>query len=129
MLERICPACDQGNALDQLTCTACGASLDQRSEQPLARRENHSLAQRLPQIPQRWQPAAKALALGATALAIEVGTALFRQANERPATSTALAKRDEPALKPRVVRRRVWRTYRNGNLEYETHEETQWFGD
>lgn len=123
MLERICSACDHGNSPDITTCVACGAQF----EQPLVHQPAKGLVRRLPQIPQRWQPAAKALALGATALAIEVGAALVRQQKTVP-TGTALARRTD-APKLRVVQRRVWRTYHNGVLERETHEETQWFGE
>lgn len=124
MVERVCPACGASNEVTASFCTTCAEEL----EQHLVQRSKYALTQRLPQIPARWQPAAKAVALGVTALALEVGTALLRK-EQAPPTTTALARRDDPALKLRAVRRRVWRTYRQGNLEYESVEETQWFGE
>ncbi|MBA3945610.1 MAG: hypothetical protein H0X37_13715 [Herpetosiphonaceae bacterium] len=124
MIERVCPVCGHGNAVEEPVCTACGAAWAAQ-EQPLARRPQHALAQRWQQLPPRWQTAAKALALGATAVALEVGTALLR--DQQHPNSTALARRPDEAPKLRVIQRRVWRTYRNGTLERETLEETQWF--
>ncbi len=123
MLQRICPVCDHGNDLAASDCAACGAALIA----PLAQRTATPLALRLPHIPERWQPAAQAVALGAAALALEVGSALLRKG--RPAaTGTALA-RTAPAAGPRVIRRRVWRTYRDGVLTGEVAEETQWLAE
>lgn len=122
MLERICPTCTHGNAPEAATCTACGVAL----EQPLVRTTASTLAQRLPALPARWRPAAQALALGAVALAVEAGAALLRPKSK--ATSTALARSESPTVRqPKVVRHRVSRTYRNGEVVWETHEETQWF--
>lgn len=124
MIERVCAVCGHGNAVEEPSCTACGAGWAVQ-EQPLARRPQHALAQRWEQISPRWQTAAKAIALGATALALEVGTALLR--DQQRSTSTELARHSEEQPKLRAVQRRIWRTYRNGVLERETLEETQWF--
>ncbi|GAC1536336.1 MAG: hypothetical protein NVS2B7_05940 [Herpetosiphon sp.] len=121
MLERVCPSCGHGNVPDDVACSACGYAF----ASPLARRSQQALAQRWSQLPAPWQTAAKAAVLGIAALALEVGSTLLHDQAARPGTTLA---RSEPLVgKPRVVRRRVWRTYFNGQLHSETHEETQWF--
>ena len=126
MVERICPACQGDNAMDALECASCGASL---AAQPLAKRAETGLSRFTPALPVRWQRAGKAVALGAVAVAVEVGAAwLQHRSSSKPAP---LARRDhvEPARSRRtgfVARQRVWETFENGQLRQRVVEQTLW---
>ncbi len=75
MVERICPGCQSGNPLEARNCGRCGAALRPEGSRPLAKRPRSELIRRMPAVPVRWQQAGKAAALGAVALAVEVGAA------------------------------------------------------
>ena len=124
MIERICSNCQTGNTLEAEHCVACGAALDQ----PLARRPGAVLARWSSGVPVRWQRAGKAMALGAAALAVEVGAAwLQRRANARPAPIVRYEGADRGSLRPRfVARQRVWETYEGGQISRRVIEQTVW---
>ena len=125
MLERICPTCQTGNNPDATTCTECGTIF----EQPLARRSEGRLAQRGAQLPARWQQAGKAVALGAVALAVEVGAAWLQQRNASKGTALVPTE-SQRAITPKrsgfVARQRVWETYEGDRLTQRVIEQTVW---
>src|SRR3954454_11108613 len=118
MVERICPMCQANNAETAAICQECG----HRLEQPLARRQGSALARPLPALPLRWQAAGRAVALGAVAVAVEVGAAWLQR---RSATQPApLARVPQKAASPRfVARRRVWETFQDGHLRQRVVEQ------
>lgn len=99
MVERICPACQHGNPLDDRFCGKCGAPLERllparRSDAPLTV-AGHSL-------PVSWKQLSKTVAISVVALAAEAGLVWLRRRIEAaPATASAAA----PAAlaRPRVV--------------------------
>ena len=125
MVERICPACRADNPPDARHCAECGTALDQA----LMRRQSGALALRVPALPARWQQAGKAVALGAVALAVEVGAAwLHQRAGNKPAP-LVLKGRPEPASQTAhgyVAQQRVWETYEGGELTQRVVEQTLW---
>src|SRR3954451_11230939 len=98
MLERVCPVCETGNPVDAEQCGTCHALLDQ----PLVLQSQRPLARRVPALPARWERAGKAVALGAVALAVEVGAAWLQQRNN--AKPAPLARRGD-AVEPAAPRR------------------------
>ena len=124
MVERICPSCAADNTVEAERCHACGASFPR----PLARRATGALARRKPADTARWQQAGKAVALGAVALAVEVGASWLQQRSARKAPreqGTALA-RPRPQRTGFVARQRVWETYEGGELRERVVERTMW---
>jgi hypothetical protein len=106
MVERICRACQAGNQVDATHCAVCGADLEAAA--PLARRAPAaSLAQRVRQSPILRSPAAKSVALGVVALAMDVGAALLSKRKSDAATSTAIVPAS-PAPSRAFLRRREW---------------------
>ncbi len=128
MVERICPSCGAGVALDADTCETCDMAL----HQPLAAQSRAALARRGTTLPIRWQRAGKAVALGAVALAVEAGAAWLKQREQRGTTGPApLARRDAsgaapPARGGYVARQRVWETYDSERLSRRIVEQTIW---
>jgi hypothetical protein len=125
MLERVCQMCQTGNPVDATVCIECRGMLDQ----PLARQPQHSLTRRVPALPARWERAGKAVALGAVALAVEVGAAWLQQRNN--AKPAPLARRsgetDQSAPRTFVARQRVWETFEaDGRLSRRVVEQTLW---
>ena len=112
MVERICRACQAGNPADALRCTACGADLEAAA--PLARRAPvASLAQRVRQSPVLRSPAARSVALGVAALALDVGAALLSKRKGSGAAIVPSAARSGRAF----LRRREWEEFdAAGNL-------------
>jgi hypothetical protein len=91
MVERICPACQQANPIDDRFCGKCGVPL----ERQLPVRIGHArltIAGR--DLPITWQQLGKTVALSAAALAADVGLAWLRRRIEAgpAAGSTALAR-------------------------------------
>jgi hypothetical protein len=126
MLERVCPVCQTGNAIEAEQCVECQALLDQ----PLVHQPQRALTRRMPALPARWERAGKAVALGAVALAVEVGAAWLQQRNAaKPAPLARRTDAVEPAASPRkfVARQRVWETYEpDGRLSRRVVEQTLW---
>ena len=123
MVERICPECRAANDLDADTCMSCGALI----EQPLVQQRTHALAQRTSAVPVRWQRAGKAVALGAVALAVEVGAAWLQQrSSNKPAPLARRATTTPQNMRRYVARQRVWETYEQGTLTRRVVEQTVW---
>ena len=97
MVERICPACQHGNPLDDRFCGKCGVPLERQLP---ARRTDAPLTVAGRQLPVTWQQFGKTVALSVAALAAEAGLAWLRRRIESgPSTpSTALA-RPAPAAR------------------------------
>lgn len=111
MLERVCRFCNAGNSLEAALCVRCGASLEAQALAQ-ASHEPQSLVQRLRQAPVLRSPAAKSLAVGLAALAVDMGAHLLRGRSKDPAPSpqqTALALR--PRRKRGLMRQRVWEEF------------------
>jgi hypothetical protein len=76
MIERICPACQHGNPLDDRFCGKCGAPLERQL--PMRRPEAHlTIAGR--ELPVTWKQLSRTLALSVAALAAEAGLAWLRR--------------------------------------------------
>ncbi len=99
MVERICPACQHGNPLNDHYCGKGGVPLER---QLLARRDAAPMVVAGRQLPVTWQQFGKTMALSVAALAAEAGLAWLRRRIESgPAsTSTALAR---PSARPAEV--------------------------
>src|SRR5215216_3996582 len=95
MVERICPACQQPNPIDDRFCGKCGGPLERQLPMRIAD-TRLTLAGR--NLPITWQQLGKTVALSAAALAADVGMAWLRRRLEAgpTTTSTALA-RTRPA--------------------------------
>ncbi|MBC8163090.1 MAG: zinc ribbon domain-containing protein [Roseiflexaceae bacterium] len=90
MVERICPACQSANPLDDRFCGKCGGPLER---QVLARRGGGALTIAGRSLPVTWRQVGKTAALGAAALVAEAGLIWLRRRLEQPSGETALAKR------------------------------------
>ena len=127
MVERICNVCNAESSVEARACATCGATFGE--PQPLAKTHGSALARYTPALPRRWQQAGKAAALGAVALAVEMGAAWLHQRSQaRPAP---LARGDQlPERSPRrtryIARHRVWETYEEGQLSRRVVEQTFW---
>ena len=95
MVERICPACQQANPIDDRFCGKCGVPLERQLPIRLAD-TRLTIAGR--NLPITWQQLGKTVALSAAALAADIGLAWLRRRIEAgpAAASTALA-RSTPA--------------------------------
>jgi hypothetical protein len=76
MVERICPACQHGNPLDDRFCGKCGTPLERQLP---ARRGDAPLTVAGRQLPVTWQQFGKTVALSVAALAAEAGLAWLRR--------------------------------------------------
>jgi hypothetical protein len=113
MVERVCTDCRQPNPLDDRFCGFCGAPL---------RAELAAVPSQLPVLqrfkPEQLQQVGTALALGAAALAAEVGLAWLRRrtaaAPQLPAVNdTAVTAARRTA---QIVSQRVIETWEGGEL-------------
>ncbi len=141
MVERICPQCQHGNALDNRFCGHCGASLDRNQIQP---REETSLVLAGRQLPvQQLKQVGQAVAVSLVALAAEAGLAWLRrrveqinmpsQAGSQP--STALVPSNRPTHQPAppsttntvtIMSQRIVEVWEQGNLTRQTIERSFW---
>jgi hypothetical protein len=92
MVERICPACQHGNPVTDRYCGKCGVPLERLLP---ARRIPGQITLAGRDLPVSWRQVGRTVALGAAALAAEVGIAMIRKYVEggQPATTTSLARR------------------------------------
>lgn len=99
MVERICPACQHGNPLNDRYCGKCGVPLERQLP---ARRDAAPMVLAGRQLPVTWQQFGKTMALSMAALAAEAGLSWLRRRIETgPASApTALAR---PAASPVAV--------------------------
>jgi hypothetical protein len=129
MIERVCPVCTTGNPVDAEQCSACQAVLDQPLVHQPAQR---ALTRRIPTLPARWERAGKAVALGAVALAVEVGAAWLQQRSAAKPAPLARQTNPNPVVEttsPRsfVARQRIWETYeQDGRVSRRVVEHTYW---
>ncbi len=95
MVERICPACQHGNPLNDRFCSKCGAPLERQLP---ARRSDAPLVVAGRQLPVTWQQFGRGVALSVAAVAAEAGLAWLRRRMEAgPTGGNALATRPAPA--------------------------------
>jgi len=95
MVERICPACQQANPIDDRFCGKCGVPLERQLPMRLAD-TRLTIAGR--NLPITWQQLGKTVALSAAALAADVGLAWLRRRIEAgPASSSTALARSIPA--------------------------------
>jgi hypothetical protein len=79
MVERICPACQHGNPLDDHFCGKCGARLERQLP---ARRSDAYLTIAGHNLPVTWKQFSRTVALSVAALAAEAGLAWLRRRME-----------------------------------------------
>jgi hypothetical protein len=90
MIERICPACRFGNTIDSHYCNKCGSSLERLV---LAKPEaTTALTLARHNLPINWKQLGTTVAIGAAAMAAEVGLAWLRRRTESGAAAAPLAK-------------------------------------
>ena len=91
MVERICPACQQANPIDDRFCGKCGVPLERQLPVRLAD-TRLTIAGR--NLPITWQQLGKTVALSAAALVADVGLAWLRRRIEAgsAAAPTTLAR-------------------------------------
>ncbi|GAB4445987.1 MAG: zinc ribbon domain-containing protein [Chloroflexi bacterium OHK40] len=137
MVERICPACQHGNPIDNRFCGACGSSLDHHALAP-ARHDEAAIViagQRLPLA--QVKQIGRAVAMGLVAVAAEAGMAWLRSRTERGATPTALALRprseapaqqiaEQAANTVTIVSQRVIEVWEHGGLARQIVERHVW---
>jgi hypothetical protein len=133
MVERICPACQHGNPMENRFCGACGASLE-RNE--LARREPDAIVIAGQSIPlAQVRQVAKAAAVGLAALAAEAGIAYLKRRAERaglPATALARPAEASPVTPQAaqqvvtIVSQRVVEVWEQGGLARQIVEKHVW---
>src|SRR5688500_14557933 len=93
MIERICQACGAANAIERRACSECERELleDGRQPAPLAR-QGAALTRRAPaalarlqgQLPAAMRQAARPVALGLAAVALELGASLLQRRLGQP---------------------------------------------
>lgn len=89
MVERICPACQHGNPMENRYCGACGAPLDRND---LVRREPDAIVIAGQSIPlAQVKQVTKAVVLGLAAVAAEAGLAWLKRRAERGDLASAAA--------------------------------------
>lgn len=92
MVERICPACRFGNAVDSRYCNKCGAPLEWLVRDKPEPSTALMVAGRA--LPVRWKQIGTTVAIGAAALAAEAGLSWLRRRIEG-GTTTQLARTPE----------------------------------
>ncbi len=98
MIERICPACRQGNPLDDRFCGKCGAALERQL--PMRRPESR-LAVVGRNLPVTWQQLGKTVALSVAAMAAEAGLAWLRRRIEAgPSAASGVAAPSLSSVRP-----------------------------
>jgi hypothetical protein len=116
-VKLICPVCGEGNPLEGRFCEKCGA--DMRSELP-------AISEAAPLV--TWRRIGTTLALGAAALALELGLELLRrrlQKSSLPSRRSMLSRavhrllrlesrQEEQAEELSLYGERVWEVHRRG---------------
>jgi hypothetical protein len=137
MVERVCPACQHGNPMENRFCGACGAALE-RSE--LARRAPDAIVVAGQSIPlAQVRQVSKAVAISLAALAAEAGIAYLKRRAERvgvPTAALAVRPAETQALAPQtaeqtgkvvtIVSQRVVEIWEQGSLARQIVEKHVW---
>lgn len=136
MVERICPACQHGNPMENRYCGACGASLEHNA---LARRPTDAITIAGQTIPlARVRQVGKAVAVGLAAVAAEAGVAWLKRRAEGaglPTAALSAAQRAPQAVAPAadpvaqavtIVSQRVVEIWDNGSLTRQIVEKHVW---
>lgn len=135
MVERICPACQHGNLMENRYCGACGASLERNELAPRGQDAIVIAGQSIPLAQVRQ--VSKAVAVGLAALAAEAGIAYLKRRVERVGLpTTALAARPAESLAPKaaeqaanvvtIVSQRVVEVWEQGTLARQIVEKHVW---
>lgn len=137
MVERICPACQHGNPMENRFCGACGASLERNELAPRAQDAIVIAGQSIPLAQVRQ--VSKAVAVGLAALAAEAGLAYLKRRAERvglPTTALAARPAETSALAPKaaeqaanvvtIVSQRVVEVWEQGTLARQIVEKHVW---
>lgn len=136
MVERICPACQHGNPMENRFCGACGASLEHNA---LVTRRGDAIVIAGQSIPlAQVKQVGRAVAVGLAAVAAEAGIAWLKRRTEQvaiPAT-TALTFRPNPETMPQstnpvaeavtIVSQRVVEIWDHGSLSRQIVEKHVW---
>ena len=136
MVERICPACQQANPIDDRFCGKCGVPLERQLPVRLAD-TRVTIAGR--NLPITWQQLGKTVALSAAALAADVGMAWLRRrleagpaaastalARTRPITPTAAAPAQVAGSIVTIVNQRVIEIWDSGDGKRQISERHFW---
>jgi len=136
MVERICPACQQANPIDDRFCGKCGVPLERQLPIRLAD-TRLTIAGR--NLPITWQQLGKTVALSAAALAADVGLAWLRRrieagpsagstalARSIPATPTAAAPGQAASSIVTIVSQRVIEIWDSGDGKRQISERHFW---
>jgi hypothetical protein len=133
MVERICPACQHGNPLDNRFCGSCGHALEQQLP---AVRQQAALALRGVALPVPWKQVSKTVAIGLATLAAEAGLAWLRRKVEGGAPAAVAAPPTRALVPTRsgqpasdavtVVSQRVLEVWEQGDLTRRVVERTFW---
>ncbi|HMQ34676.1 MAG TPA: zinc ribbon domain-containing protein [Chloroflexaceae bacterium] len=135
MVERICPACQHGNPMENRYCGACGASLEHNA---LATRRDDALVIAGQSIPlAQVRQVGRAVAVGLAAVAAEAGVAWLKRRAERvgvPTTALAVRPAAEPAPQAAdpvanvvtIVSQRVVEIWDHGSLTRQIVEKHVW---
>ncbi|MEI8306178.1 MAG: zinc ribbon domain-containing protein [Chloroflexales bacterium] len=135
MVERICPACQHGNPLDNRYCGACGEPLQHDA---LARAGVTAITIVGQQIPvAQIKQAGKVLAVGLATVAAEAGLSWLRRRSEvsrlpavgaKPQSMAAIAKADAEVVRNTVtiVSQRVVEVWEQGTMARQVIEKQVW---
>jgi hypothetical protein len=135
MVERICPACQHGNPLDNRYCGACGGSLQHDA---LARTGTTAITIAGQQIPvDQIKQVGKVLAVSLATVAAEAGMAWLRRRAEvarlpavavSPQQAAAIIKPDAELVRNTVtiVSQRVVEVWEHGALARQVIEKHVW---
>ncbi len=136
MVERICPACQHGNPMENRYCGACGASLEQLALAP-RRQDALVIAGQIIPLAQVKQ-VSKAVAVGLAAVMAEAGIAWLKRRSEASgAASSALTTARTIPTTPvpldtpiadvvTIVSQRVVEIWDQGNLSRQIVERHVW---
>lgn len=134
MVERICPACQHGNPLENRFCGACGSSL---SPDALAPRAEAALTIAGRPIPTtQIAEVGKVVALGLATIAAEAGIAWLRRRAERAGAPAPAAQQPAAAVVPKtdpaasnvvtIISQRVVEVWEQGGLARQVVERHVW---
>jgi hypothetical protein len=134
MVERICPACQHGNPMENRFCGACGASLE-RNE--LARRDADAIVIAGQSIPlAQVRQVGRAAAVGLAALAAEAAISYLKRRAERSGLPAVTLTNRPAALTPQaaedatravtIVSQRVVEFWEQGTLARQIVEKHVW---